>query len=112
MLFALTTDPREALDLYDDLGVHDRGVTEQLAAALEPIDVAQALPLHRDLVEADLAHTDTNRYRPAARRLERMRRLAKGTALAAPVDAFIAELRSRYSRRPRMLADFDRARLP
>jgi hypothetical protein len=112
VLFALSTDPRAALDLSDELGVRDRAVTEQLAAALEPIDVAQALPLHRDLVEADLLQTESRRYRPAAQRLARMRELAAGTALANPVDAFIAELRGRYPRRSRMLAEFDRARLP
>lgn len=112
VLFALSTDPREALDLYDELGVRDRAVTEQLAAALEPVDAARALPLHRDLVEADLVKTDTRMYRPAANRLVRMRKLAEGTALAGPVDDLIAGLRARYSRRSRMLAEFDRARLP
>jgi hypothetical protein len=112
VLFALTTDPREALDLYDELGVRDRAVTEQLAAALEPIAVAQALALHRDLVETDLAKTETRLYRPAAERLARMRMLARGTALAGPVDEFIRALRTRYSRRPRLLKELDEARLP
>jgi hypothetical protein len=112
VLFALATDPVEALDLYDELGVRDRDVTEQLAEALEPIDVGQALPLHRDLVERDLVTADTSRYEPAATRLARMRRLAEGTKYAALVDEFIADLRSRYSRRPSMRAEFDRARLP
>lgn len=112
VLFALTSSPVEALDLADELGVRDRDVTEQLAEALEPFGVALALPLHRDLVERDLLHADTGRYEPAATRLARMRRLAEGTRYAALVDEFIAQLRSRYARRPSMRAEFDRARLP
>ena len=112
VLFALTTGPRQALALYDELDVRDRDVTEQLAQALEPVDAGQALPLHRDLVEADLVRADTRIYRPVAKRLVRMRKLAKGTIHEARVDAFITELRSRYARRTTMRAEFDRARLP
>ena len=112
VLFALTTDPRAALDLYDELGVRDGDVTAELAKALEPVDLGQALPLYRDLVERQLVQADTNAYRPAAKRLARMRRLASGTAFAPLVDAFIAELRAKYPNRTRMRSEFDEARLP
>lgn len=112
VLFALLNDPGEALDLYDELGVRDRDVTEQLAEALERVDLGLALPLYRELVEADLVRADTSVYGPVAKRLVRMRRLAKDTAFAPLVDDLVAALRKRYANRPSMRAEFDRARLP
>jgi hypothetical protein len=112
VLFALMTDPHEALELYDELGLRDGDVTAELAAALEPIDVGLALPLYRDLVERQLAHADALVYRPVAERLARMRKVADGTLFAPRVDDFIAELRAKYPNRPRMRAEFDRAKLP
>jgi hypothetical protein len=59
-----------------------------------------------------LVEADTRHYRPAARRLKKMRNLAAGSSEAAEVDELIADLRERYHRRPRLQLEFDRAGLP
>lgn len=68
--------------------------------------------LHARLVDADLAHAGAQRYRAAARRLDRMRALAAGTPRAAEVDAHIADLRQEHRRGPRVQQEFARAGLP
>jgi uncharacterized Zn finger protein len=69
-------------------------------------------PIHARLVERELTEADARRYRGAARRLKKMRKLAAGSGEAAEVDELIADLRARYRRRPRLQQEFDRAGLP
>lgn len=76
------------------------------------MDPAAVLPVYTELVEADLAAAAAKNYRSAARRLKKMRTLASKSGAAADVDAFIAKLRERNRRRPRLQQEFDRAGLP
>lgn len=76
---------------------------------LDPLTV---LPVHRRLVEQSLVHAGAGNYRSAARRLERMRRLAAGSHRAGEVDDLVAQLRDTHRRRPRLQREFDRAGLP
>ncbi|MCL1898172.1 MAG: hypothetical protein FWG16_05060 [Micrococcales bacterium] len=83
-----------------------------LVKEYQKIDPLATLPIHRELVEGSLNVADAKQYRQTARRLSTMRKLATGTDQATQVDAFIAELRETYRRRPRLLQEFDRASLP
>ncbi len=114
VLFALLTlkDPRLAWDLAHSLQLDDDRAWHELIKAYEKIDPLAVLPIHTKLVEKDLVQADAQRYRLAARRLVKMRRIAAGTSRAADVDALIKELRENHRRRPRLQQEFDRAGLP
>lgn len=70
------------------------------------------LPVHARLVVDDLRTADAAGYRTAARRLARMRTLARDSEHAAGVEQLIAELRLEHRRRPRLQQEFTRAGLP
>ena len=112
--FALRSleDVRLAWSLAHSLGLEDPYLWDELATAYEPIDPGAALAVHSTRVVADLEVTDAKRYRAAARRLARMRTLARATDHGAEVDQLIAELRDTHRRRPRLQQEFDRAKLP
>lgn len=114
VLFALHTlkDPRLAWERASALREDDDHTWAEVATAYEPIDPLAVLPIHRRLVEHELANAGAQHYQRAARRLARMRKLAAGTDQAEAVDTFIAELRDAHRRRPRLQQEFDRARLP
>lgn len=114
VLFALGTlkDPRLAWEQAAAVRSDDDHTWAAVAAAYEPIDPLAVLPIHRRLVEHELANTGAQHYRLAARRLAKMRKLASGIDQADVVDTFIAELRETHRRRPRLQQEFDRARLP
>jgi hypothetical protein len=69
-------------------------------------------PARPHLVDRELETADAQNYRYAARRLARMRKLARETHMASEVDAFITELRETYWRRPRLQQEFTRVGLP
>ena len=94
------------LDLDDDRTWAD------LVTAYDPIDPTATLPIHRRLVEHDLANTGAQHYQHAARRLARMRHIATTTDQLAEIDTYIAELRDLHRRRPRLQHEFDKAQLP
>jgi hypothetical protein len=94
------------LDLDDDRTWGD------LAKAYEKLDPQAVLPVYTRLVERELETADARNYRSAARRLKKMRKLAAGSTESAEVDEFIAELRDRHRRRPRLQQEFDRTGLP
>ena len=112
--FALYTlkDIRLAWSLAHSLGLDDPYLWDELATAYEPIDPGAALPVHTALVLSDLEVADAKRYRAAARRLARMRKLTRSTDQAVEVDRLIAELRAEHRRRPRLQQEFDKAGLP
>lgn len=114
VLFALLTmkDVHRAWDLAHSLDMRDDQVWSDLAKAYKPIDPAAVLAVHGRLVDADLAHADAQRYRAAARRLDRMRALAAGTPRAPEVDALIADLRHEHRHRPRLQQELTRAGRP
>jgi hypothetical protein len=114
VLFALLTlqDARLAWDLAHSLHLDDDRAWQELIKAYEKIDPLAVLPIHAKLVERDLVQADAQRYRLAARRLARMRKIAASTGRAADVDALIQELREAHRRRPRLQQEFDRAGLP
>jgi hypothetical protein len=101
-----------AWNLAHSLGLDDDRVWSDLAKAYEKLDPIAVLPVHTRLVERELADADARRYRGAARRLKKMRKLAAGSSESAQVDEFIGDLRERYRRRPRLQLEFDRAGLP
>lgn len=105
-------DPRLAWELAHSLELKDQSVWSTVLAAYGAIEPLATLPMHRELVEADLAHTKPSFYRSAALRLRQMRRIAAGTPAAADVDAFILETRAAHRRRTRMQQEFDRCKLP
>ncbi len=112
--FTLDTlrDPGLAWQLAHDLNLTNDDVWHKLASAYETIDPGAALAIHQRLVDQLLVETNVRNYRYAARSLAHMRTLAARSGKAAEIDAFIAGLRDTYRRRPRMLQEFDRARLP
>ncbi|VEG47505.1 DUF6880 family protein [Mycolicibacterium chitae] len=122
----LATQPRDAVlraqlslkdiplawNLAHRLGLRDSDVWSGLGKAYEKRDPLAVLPVYTQLVEGELTGANAKYYRSAARRLKKMRKLAAGTGESAEVDAFIADLRDRYRRRPRLQLEFDRADLP
>ena len=114
VLFALLTlkDVQFAWDQAHSIGLHDADAWERLVKAYEKIDPLAVLPVLTELVENELMEADAHRYRVAARRLKKMRKLASGSEKATDVDKFIAELRETHRRRPRLHQEFDRAGLP
>lgn len=101
-----------AWNLAQSLSLGDSGLWMELAKRYEKVDPLATLPIHTDLVLADLEHTDAKWYRSGARRLARMRTLAAGSPHAGEVDKLIADLRETHRRRPRLQLEFDRAGLP
>ncbi|GAA1814538.1 hypothetical protein [Agromyces neolithicus] len=86
---------------------------EAVATLRDAANASTVLPVLRELVEGELIRADAQHYRFAARRLKRMRRLAASDPSSAEgVDAFIADLRERHRRRPRLQLEFTRAGLP
>jgi hypothetical protein len=114
VLFALLTlkEVQFAWKLAFSLGLDSDDVWERLATAYEKVDPLAVLPLLARLVENELTEAGVQRYRIAARRLAKMRKLATGSAEAAEIDELIAELRETHRRRPRLQQEFDRAGLP
>ena len=114
VLFALHSlrDVELAWTLAHSLALDEPGLWEHLAKAYEKIDPIAVLPILADLVRGELQVADAQRYRSAARRLAKMRKLAYGTDKATEVDILIAELREGHRRRPRLQREFDRAGLP
>ncbi|WP_454778159.1 DUF6880 family protein [Georgenia muralis] len=113
VLFALLglEDARLAWNLAHKLELRDVDAWDRLVEAYERVDPRAVLPVQIELVEAALVQADAQQYRLAARRLKRMRTLARGTDDAAAVDAFIASLRVEHRRRPRFQQELDRAGL-
>jgi hypothetical protein len=101
-----------AWELADSFGLEDNRTWSDLAKVYEVVDPVAVLPVHTRLVERELETADAQNYRYAARRLARMRRLARDSDMASEVDAFIAELRETHRRRPRLQQEFTRAGLP
>jgi hypothetical protein len=101
-----------AWNLAHDLGLDDARIWSDLVKVYEKRDPLAVLPIYTELVEGELTAADAKNYRSAARRLENMRKLAAGSSEAAGVDEFIADLRERNRRRPRLQQEFDRAGLP
>jgi len=64
------------------------------------------------LVHVELEVADAMRYRVAARRLAKMRRIAAGSDKAAEVDSLINHVRETHRRRPRLMQELDRAGVP
>jgi hypothetical protein len=114
VVFAMHTlgDLSLAWALAHSLGLEDDRTWSDLAKGSELVDPIAVLPVHTRLVERELETADAQNYRYAARRLARMRKLARETDMASEVDAFIAELRESHRRRPRLQQEFTRAGLP
>jgi tetratricopeptide (TPR) repeat protein len=114
VLFALLTlkDPANAWELAHTLDLKDFDVWSDVVADYQKVDPIAVLPVHRRLVEGQLADADAHNYRRAARRLATMRTLAAGSDSAPEVDALVLELRETHRRRPRLQTEFDRAGLP
>ncbi|SDC03747.1 hypothetical protein GA0111570_11532 [Raineyella antarctica] len=105
-------DVRLAWTLAHSLGLGDAYLWDELASAYEKVDPLATLPVHTALLVADLEVADARRYRAAARRLAKMRTLARKTDQSAEVDQLIAELRATHRRRTRLQQEFDKAGLP
>ncbi|WP_413452933.1 DUF6880 family protein [Georgenia phoenicis] len=101
-----------AWELAHSLTLEADDVWERLAEEYAKTHPLAVLPVLRRLVERELTQADAQRYRAAARRLARMRRLAAGSDEVADVERFVAELRETHRRRPRLQQEFDRAGLP
>lgn len=101
-----------AWNLAHTLALDESALWDHLATAYGKVDPVAVLPIYTNLVLEELQVADAQRYRSAARRLARMRKLADGTDKATEVDDLIAELRETHRRRPRLQQEFDRARLP
>uniref|UniRef100_UPI0026014561 hypothetical protein n=1 Tax=Lapillicoccus sp. TaxID=1909287 RepID=UPI0026014561 len=71
---------------------------------------------YRGQLHDALGHADKRSYRTVAATLQTMRRLyAAGTGAVDALDALdveIREIRTTYKRRPGLMAELDRAKLP
>lgn len=76
MIATLSSSPRDAV-LFAPLTLGD-DVWSELIKAYEKVDPIAALPIHRRLVENQLVNASARRYRLAASRLTKMRKLAAG----------------------------------
>lgn len=114
VLFALLTlkEPELAWKLAHSLALDSDDTWSELVKAYEKVDAIATLPIHQRLVENELVEAGAQHYRPAARRLARMRTLSAGSEKSAEVNDLIAELRETHRRRPRLQLEFDRAGLP
>lgn len=114
VLFAQNSlkDVELAWNLAHGLGLNDARTWSDLVKVYEKRDPLAVLPVYTELVESELGAADAKNYRTAARRLKKMRTLAAGSSESPAVDEFIANLRDRYRRRPRLQQEFDRAGLP
>jgi hypothetical protein len=114
VLFALLTlkEPEFAWKLAHSLALDSDHTWSELVKAYEKVDPIATLPIHQRLVENELVEAGAQRYRPAARRLAKMRKLSAGSEKSAEVNDLIAELREFHRRRPRLQQEFDRAGLP
>lgn len=105
-------DVQHAWDLAHMTGLDDFDTWNKVAWDYAKIDALATIPIHLQLIEASLQAADVPAYRRAASRLIRLREWATGTPLAEDVSEFVAEMRHRYRRRPRMHQEFDLAGLP
>ena len=72
-----------AWSLAHSLTLDDSVLWQELAKRYEKVEPLAVLPIHTQLVLADLENAGAGHYRSAARRLARMRTLASGSAQAA-----------------------------
>ncbi|MBT2517667.1 hypothetical protein J7E29_09505 [Streptomyces sp. ISL-90] len=107
-------DARRAWHDAHRLNLRSADTWTRLVDAYAPVDAAAVLPVLEDLVESDLEVTGVDAYRTAVRRLKLMHRLSVGVGVEAVAEAkaFTARIREENRRRPRFLAELDRARLP
>ena len=114
VMFTLKTlkDATHAWELAHSLALDDDPTWSELAKSYEKIDPLAVLPVHQRLAENDLIDAKPKKYRTAARRLAKMRKLAHGSDHAPKVDTLITDLRHTHRRRPRLQQEFDRAGLP
>jgi hypothetical protein len=101
-----------AWELANDLGLDSDSAWSDLAKAYEKVDPVAVLPIYWRLVLNQLETASAQSYRYAARRLARMRKLARDTEMADEIDALIGGLRETHRRRPRLQEEFTRAGLP
>lgn len=112
--FALNTlhDPELAWSL-----AHENSLTSiygwlELIDQYESIDPAACIPVLQSLTAAVLTRAAPSNYRDAADFLLQTRELARRTGDLRAVDAHIRKVREENRRRPKLLAEFNKARLP
>lgn len=111
-------DLEAAWEVADDMGAGH--AWSALAEATADTDPARAAELYRGQLHDALGHADKRSYRTVAATLQTMRRLyaAAGTGAVDALDALdaldaeIHEIRTTYKRRPGLMAELDRAKLP
>jgi hypothetical protein len=84
----------------------------ELAAASVDRMPREAADLHRPSIEDDLRVPDTRRYPKIADELSRTRDLYAKAGADAEFAQYMADIRSRYGRRPSLMTAFDQRRLP
>ncbi|WP_344885805.1 DUF6880 family protein [Zhihengliuella alba] len=105
-------DIERAWNLAHELNLNDLRVWDMLVEDYQQVGPLAVLPVLREIVSDLLVAADARNYQEAARRLARMRRLARDTEQSTAVDDFILELREEHRRRPRLQREFDDAKLP
>lgn len=108
-------DPHLAWESAGRLELADDWVWAALAETYFSIDPAAAVQVQLRIVAGSLEVANTRKYRPAARKIAKIRKVVLATKNAnalAIVDNTIADFRERYARRPRLIAELDRAQLP
>lgn len=103
-------DLEAAWEAADDLGAGQ--AWPALAEATADTDPARAAELYRGQLHDALGHADKRSYRTVAATLQTMRRLYAAAGTADALDAEIREIRSTYKRRPGLMGELDRAKLP
>ena len=103
-------DLEAAWEVADDLGAGH--AWPALAEATVDTDPARAAELYRGQLHDALGHADKRSYRTVAAILQTMRRLYAAAGTADALDAEIREIRTTYKRRPGLMAELDRTKLP
>ncbi|WP_257158962.1 DUF6880 family protein [Corynebacterium cystitidis] len=113
-MFAESDDDLATLRYIDDHGVDAQHLREDLAERIFAAEPVIATRVHLDGIAERLVEANSKRYRPAARRIVKVRKKAQAAGSAEAVDAvdaFVSDLRRRYSNRPSLRAALEAAGL-
>lgn len=84
---------------------------DDLVGRYLPIDPAAALPVMARLIDDRLVEANSRVYPGAVRRMKKLRAAATKAGMPAIADELLADLRSKYARRPSLMKQMDAAGL-
>lgn len=82
---------------------------DDLVARYAKVDPAAVLPVMAQLIDDRLVEAKTRVYPGAVRRMKALRKAARDAGRPEVADEYLAELRTRYARRPSLISRMDSA---